>query len=98
MTFPKYSKENEINLNKVIKVKYKNCQPYKKMKLFTNDIKLALISSSSFLLLSQVQPEFATTYYVIAGSLLIYSFANLYSHKANNNKIKKINKKKFTVK
>lgn len=91
MRNPQYNKSVNIDMNKNLKIKYQKYQPYRQTKLFTNDIKFALFTSASSLVLSQIFVQDAPAYYILLATSLTYSTIRLYS-----NQKQKV--KKFTIK
>lgn len=81
----KYNENVNIDLNRFRKDKYSLHKP---VKLFTNDIKVALFAVPTALAVGiMLSPsELSTGLYVISGSALGYATINLYSHKKQKEK------------
>lgn len=89
----KYTEDVNVNLNKVRENKYAKYQKGHPFKLVTNDIKAAIITVPTALVIGQLinlDPT-STCLYIISGCSLIYAVTNLYLHK-------KEKQKKFTIK
>lgn len=89
---PKY--RNDVNIDLIPrKDEFTKYQTGVNIKLFTNDVKVAIVTAPTALLLgalNQSEP-ISTGLYIISGCALAYAITNLYLHK-------KEKQKKFTIK
>ena len=89
---PKY--RNDVNIDLIPrKDEFTKYQTGVNIKLFTNDVKVAIVTAPTALLLgalNQSEP-ISTGLYIIGGCALAYAITNLYLHK-------KEKQKKFTIK
>lgn len=92
MRNPQYNKSVNIDINKSLEIKYAKYQPHQ-TKLFTNNIKIALFTTTSSLALSQIFKEQSSICYAIFTTSLSYSLIKLYT-----NKNSKKHNKKMTLK
>lgn len=90
---PQYTKYSTVNLNRYREQKLEKYQLRRNIKLVTNDIKVALITSpTTFILGASLDQNTITKncLYIISGCSLVYAITNLYLHK-------KEKQKKFTL-
>lgn len=84
-----YSKYSNINLNRFREAKLEKYQLRKNIKLVTNDIKVALITTPTALLIGLPMDQttlLPNCLYVISGCSLVYATTNLYLHKKEKQK------------
>ena len=89
----KYTNQVNINITKNIGKKYDKYN-HRKLKLFTNDIKIAILTLPTTFLLASFLSEnsnLSKCLYILSGSSLVYATTNLYLHK-------KVKQKRFTIK
>lgn len=84
----KYNENVNIDLNRFREGKYNKYSFHKPVKLFTNDIKVALFAVPTALAVGiMLSPsELSTGLYVISGCALAYATINLYCHKKQKEK------------
>ena len=90
----KYTKEVNINLNRTMGREFDKYTKDKHIKLFTNDVKVALFTAPITFIMGMLTTQDKMTsdsLYIISGCALVYAAANLYSHS-------KKKQKRFTLK